>query len=281
MSMTIGGKQVASITIGGKTVSTIGIGGKIVEIASAAPNYFYVQAEAAGAQVWLQNVSNTPSIEYSTDGTTWTSWDYSRITLANIGDKVYFRGNNPNGFITSSSNSSSFKCTADYRVGGDIAYLVSTTGSAATLPASCFRALFNSQEHLIDASNLILSATSVGDYCYYMMFNYCTALTAAPVISATSVGDSSFQSMFYGCTSLTESPTIHAAPTVTNSFVYMFYGCTALSKVTYDASSWNSANATSWMHNVAATGDFYNLGGATFESGSNGIPTGWTEHTSL
>lgn len=29
------------------------------------------------------------------------------------------------------------------------------------------------------------------------------------------------------------------------------------------------------------TGDFYNLGGATYTSGDSGIPTGWTEHTLL
>jgi hypothetical protein len=36
-----------------------------------------------------------------------------------------------------------------------------------------------------------------------------------------------------------------------------------------------------WLSGVASTGDFYNLGGATYPTGTSGIPTGWTEHTSL
>jgi hypothetical protein len=36
---------------------------------------------------------------------------------------------------------------------------------------------------------------------------------------------------------------------------------------------------TNWVGGVAATGDFYNYGGATYTSGANGIPSGWTVHT--
>ena len=36
-----------------------------------------------------------------------------------------------------------------------------------------------------------------------------------------------------------------------------------------------------WLNGVSATGDFYNLGGATYTTGTSGIPSGWTVHTSL
>lgn len=64
----------------------------------------------------------------------------------------------------------------------------------------------------------------------------------------------------------------------------MFNGCSNLNEVTVNINTIYSGyeNAFSnWLNGVAATGDFYNLGGATYTSGASGIPTGWTEHTSL
>lgn len=63
----------------------------------------------------------------------------------------------------------------------------------------------------------------------------------------------------------------------------MFYGCESLNNVTtYYASTADTITFNNWLNGVAATGDFYNLGGATYTSGDpSGIPSGWTEHTSL
>jgi hypothetical protein len=62
----------------------------------------------------------------------------------------------------------------------------------------------------------------------------------------------------------------------------MFNDCTQLSSVTTYANDISATSClTGWLNNVAATGDFYNLGSATYSSGSSGIPSGWTEHTSL
>jgi hypothetical protein len=36
-----------------------------------------------------------------------------------------------------------------------------------------------------------------------------------------------------------------------------------------------------WVANIATTGDFYNLGGMNYPRATNGIPSRWTEHTSL
>lgn len=62
----------------------------------------------------------------------------------------------------------------------------------------------------------------------------------------------------------------------------MFYNCYKLNSVITNISNISSNNyMKNWLANVAATGDFYNLGGATFQSGASGIPSGWTEYTSL
>jgi hypothetical protein len=101
-----------------------------------------------------------------------------------------------------------------------------------------------------------LPAITLADYCYQNMFNGCKALTTAPVLPATTLVDS--------CYSL------------------MFSGCTNLNSVTTYAQKISARNCLQiWLNNVAATGDFFNLGGASYPSGTSGIPSGWTEHTSL
>jgi hypothetical protein len=62
----------------------------------------------------------------------------------------------------------------------------------------------------------------------------------------------------------------------------MFYGCTQLNNVTTYADNISATNClNNWLSGVSATGDFYNLGSANPPSGSSGIPSGWTVHTSI
>ena len=56
----------------------------------------------------------------------------------------------------------------------------------------------------------------------------------------------------------------------------MFNGCSALKRMETYFTSYNSNSTTRWLNGVSATGDFYNLGGATIPTGVNGIPSGWT-----
>ena len=92
-----------------------------------------------------------------------------------------------------------------------------------------------------------------------------------------------FQSLFNGSTTLVNAKDI----IFPNNLEYacyrsMFYGCTALVSVSAYSNNLGNQSFKDWLGNVAAQGDFYNLGGATFPTDSaSGIPTGWTEHTSL
>lgn len=65
------------------------------------------------------------------------------------------------------------------------------------------------------------------------------------------------------------------------AFQYFFRGCSALKKIVTHFTTYDSTFLTKWVENVSSTGDFYNLGGATFEKGTDGIPTNWTEHRTL
>ena len=127
-----------------------------------------------------------------------------------------------------------------------------------------------------------LPATTLAEGCYYYMFRGCSALTTAPALPATTMAKQCYSNMFQGCTSLTTAPALPATTLAQSCYDSMFQGCTNLNKVTTYAQDISAANSlNNWLNNTSATGDFYNLGGATYTSGASGIPTGWTEHTSL
>ena len=88
-----------------------------------------------------------------------------------------------------------------------------------------------------------------------------------------------FIGMYARCSSLETviiPPIIKAPSRVFERYVD---GCTSLNKMYYNGTL--SINYTNFSRGVPSTGDFYNLGGAKYETGDTGIPSGWTIHTSL
>ena len=221
------------------------------------PDYLCFTSEQAGSTVAMA-VNGTPTkgqaFEYSTDGTNWSVFTpgTTTITLANVGNKVYFRGDN-----TTVSESSSiyykFVMSGKIAASGNIMSLLdktcqSTTISnnycyrnmfngctslttapalpATTLASSCYAGMFNGCTSLTTAA--ALPATTLASSCYYSMFNDCTSLTTAPALPATTLTNYCYGSMFYGCTSLTTAPALPATTLVNNCYHSMFYGCRSL-----------------------------------------------------
>ena len=152
---------------------------------------------------------------------------------------------------------------------------------ATTLATSCYEQMFYNCTSLTTAPEL--PATTLANDCYLSMFWGCTALTTAPELPATTLIRNCYYNMFRNCTSLTTAPELKASTLATYCYSSMFEGCINLKKVLVYADD-ISANAClyRWLYNVNASGDFYNLGSATYPSGDpSGIPTGWTEHHSL
>lgn len=130
--------------------------------------------------------------------------------------------------------------------------------------------------------NVSLPSENLNDSCYMHMFRGCSLMTTAPELPATTLYRDCYGYMFHTCTSLTTAPALPATNLVGSCYRSMFYGCSSLNKITtYAIGSLNANYLSNWVDGVAATGDFYNLGGANYPSGTSGIPTGWTEHTSL
>ncbi len=147
--------------------------------------------------------SNAPHVEYSLDdGSTWTTWDYSAISLAK-GEKVQMRGVNPNGFsnpenLDSNVPYSYFTVSGRLAASGSLMSLIDGHGTQKVIPSkSCFKSLFYGCSTLTTAP--ALPATTLAENCYSSMFRYCMSLTEAPELPATKMANSCYQQMFSDC----------------------------------------------------------------------------------
>ena len=250
------------------------------------------------------------TLETSTDGLNWTSFDAdgstTPVTLANIGDHVFFRaGSGGNTQISAARLAFRiFTLTGLCAASGNILSLLNSENQIVTLSSQyCFFNLFNNCTSLTTAPEL--PATTLTDNCYRTMFNGCTSLTTAPELPATTIANSCYYSMFRGCTSLTTAPELPATTLAASCYALMFNGCTSLTTANLSAATldnnccaqmfgnctslralsvnfaaWLSGATRSWLFNVAASGTFRcptALGtDATITRGTSNCPAGWT-----
>lgn len=236
--------------------------------------------------IWqFSTSSGTPkTIQWSNDMLSWTSvtssYSGTTITTLNTGDKIYIKGSNDNySMYTSIYNY--FNSDDKFNISGNIMSLIYGDNfiGQITLPSVSqnFANIFK-RSKVVDASNLILPATTLTNYCYYHMFYGCTSLTTAPELTATTLANYCYSNMFEGCTSLTTAPKLPA--TTLSSYCYrnMFYGCKSLRYIKCLATDISASSShTNWVSNVAATGTFVKSSSMTsWGTGSSGIPIGWT-----
>ena len=213
--------------------SAIGSGGYIFRHYGneAPPDYLCFTAQEAGSTVAMA-VNGTPTkgqaFEYSTDGTNWSVFTpgTTTITLANVGNKVYFRGDNT---TVGESNSIYYKFVMSGKIAasGNITSLLNKTCQSTTILNNyCYYRIFYNCTSLTTAP--ALPATTLAAYCYYNMFYNCTSLTTAPSLPATTLANYCYYNMFYNCTSLTTAPALPATTLRGNCYNSMFYNCTNL-----------------------------------------------------
>lgn len=150
---------------------------------------------------------------------------------------------------------------------------------ATTLAEACYANMFDNCNGLTTAPEL--PATSLTSSCYSMMFYNCTQLSSAPDLPATTLASSCYSNMFNGCRNLTTAPDLPASSMVGWCYSNMFKGCTNLNHIKCLATdfsvpqSWMNPTAD-WLNGVSATGTFIKAAGVSWETGVNGIPSGWT-----
>ena len=209
------------------------------------------------------NSSHATSLSYSKDKSTWneTLIDDTAQTInipVTSGENVYLKGI-AKQFGTTSTPSVKINSNTDINASGNIMSLLygDDFKDKTSLPEgsqNTFKSLFNGNNRLINAKDLILPATTLtydcyggmfwdckslitapklpattlADFCYSSMFGNCTALTTAPELPATTLSYRCYSQMFQGCTSLTTAPELPATTLADHCYNYMFKDCTSL-----------------------------------------------------
>lgn len=189
-------------------------------------DYLCFTADAAGDTVRLNKVGTPPtiSLEYSFDKKTWTeyTWDGNNgaiITLSNICDSVYFRGNN-NTFSTSTNDYYNFQFSALTRASGNIMSLLDKTCESVTIPTDyCFNTLFRNTTKLKTPPKL--PALYLTAWCYYNMFSS-SGIVVAPELPAMTMKEACYSNMFYYSISLVIAPELPATTLDSQCYVSMF-----------------------------------------------------------
>lgn len=178
------------------------------------------------------------TLEYSTDTSTWSTWDGTTtlssaisgsdnvLYLRGIGNtKIgYYDANDTEEYIPWAINGTDVRCDGNIETLLD--YATVEAGQHPTMAEECFGGLFMGCTALITPPEL--PATTLANYCYYNMFYGCTNLTHASALPATTLASGCYYSMFQGCTALIQAPTLPATTLVDYCYYNMFNGCTSL-----------------------------------------------------
>lgn len=184
------------------------------------------------------------SISYSTDnGETWITTNNTNNKTENLvidvnvneGDKVLWKGNAIQMSDDGYDYVSNFSSTCEFDVRGNIMSLLydDNFDNQTTIETiGCFYNLFGDftekSPKIVNASMLILPATTLAENCYYGMFEGCTSLINAPKLPATTLAKNCYSGMFRRCTSLVTAPELHATTLAELCCYEMFKGCTSL-----------------------------------------------------
>lgn len=201
------------------------------------------------------------TLEYSTDTSTWSTWDGTTTlssAISGSNNVLYLRGTGNTRITGSSSNykwvlsGNNIKCSGN--IENLLDYATVTSGNHPTMANYCYSNMFNgctslTQAPALPATTLVfacynqmfygctsltqapsLPATTLATWCYSGMFRGCTSLTQSPALPATTLADQCYINMFYGCTSLTQAPALPATTLATQCYYGMFYGCTSLTQ---------------------------------------------------
>lgn len=274
---------------------------------------FYIEDVSGTASTLTVETEGTDAtdVEYSLDGTTWTS---SKPQIPANG-KVYIRAH-AYQWHQDGSDFAHIYSNNDFNVAGNVMSLFygsNFTGNETTFPNDSEHSMrllymFLNCTGLVDAGNLILPALSLRTHDYFYTFSGCTNLIAAPAVPDAAVnGEEVLRGMYKGCSSLALAPEILISTTTGyNGFLEMFQG-TAIESITFHVQNirdyglnwmwqgnhaiseitfanpnfeWDEDNAGGWMYDAGAqTGVIYKPAGVSITptDSENGLPVGWTQ----
>ena len=224
---------------------------------------------------------STNAVDYSLDGgATWTTLAAGTASpTVTAGSKIMWKGelipNSTNGIGT-------FSSTGTYNVEGNPMSLLFGDNFIGQTSLSgknyAFFKLFNGSK-IVEASKLVLPATTLSDRCYYIMFQSSKKLTTSPtILPATALTSDCYNSMFRSCDVLVTTPELPALTLVTNCYNGMFYNSHKVNYIKMLATNISAGNCLlNWTFGVSGTGTFVkNASMSNLPTGTSGIPSGWT-----
>lgn len=173
-------------------------------------SYLTTKARTSGTIKFSGKTSNH-KLQYSLDnGDNWSSLSSAWTVNVSPGTAVMWKGVNTPVYESYGRGIGWFSgSTSEFDIEGNIMSVLygDNYQEQTSIPENGVATLFFASK-VVDASGLLLPATTLGDYCYQSMFERCTYLTAAPKsLPATTVGKSSYSYMFYQCSGLTSVQT--------------------------------------------------------------------------
>lgn len=312
----------------GRVLNSVKYGTELVIGDFEKPNYhdmiFTIESLEDNNTITFSKEAQAPSntFSYSTNkGTTWTSRSADTTWTINKGDTIMIKSGSlhwANFYQDIDIRAWKFNSTKEYKVYGNILSLLYSDDfrNKTTFRTYdwTFPELFQNSEHLVDASNLVLAATTLlqqcyaamfqnctsltgapelpattlATYCYAEMFNGCTALTKAPSLEATTLSEGCYASMFWGCTSLETAPVLPATKLASYCYHYMFCECTSLKEITCYATNRSAEGcldnwvldvfSQAFIDGVWVRGDFYKKDTSWTATGDSQIPASWNQH---
>ncbi len=232
-----------------------------------------------------KNITVNHTVSYSTDKKNWTSVE-SGETISVTASKVYFKnvGYTFTTYDGSESKVAVFSLSNDFKVSGNIMSLLYGDyfiGRTSLTSGSTFRQFLYSQSNLIDASNLILPATTITAGCYFDIMAACTNLKYSfKELPAETIDNYSYRQMFYNCTSLLTAPEFKMKSFGTfGSVIYAFYNTKVTSvKIATTEIPTTVTIFTDWLTGTPA-GVLYKPKEATYDDSLLNLPSTWTVET--
>lgn len=222
MAIALGNIEIADLRLGTTQVKALCLGSEQIwggEEPGPAAEPLCFTAEGSNATVALVNGSSAPSVsmEYSTDNSAWSSYTLgTTVTLANKGDKVYFRAADVNPRI---GNSDIYRWEAIYNnyfncnnvsVSGKLVSVLrkdmneSLTYTSEPCIYKCLFRNYNSNNpHIVSAKDLQLPNLSAFSAQEFMGLFVGSTLSAAPAFpQRCSASFETFGYMFENCDKL-------------------------------------------------------------------------------
>ena len=256
---------------------------------------------------FVSTLETAPNFEWSWDRKEWHQWPYTTIDgvhrfdeklLYSVGERLFIRGNNPNGlgaFVEGQETPSftNFVIDGSVAAGGNVMSLLDKTMELTEVPDFGFMGLFavmgedvepvlltppsmdtittigeGGCESMYGGCTSLTSAaampamTTIGEGGCFYMYNGCTSLTSAAAMPAvTTIGKGGCDNMYCDCTSLTSAAAMPAVTTIGEGGCEgMYYGCTSLT----------SAAAMPAVTTIGDNGCEGMYGGCTFNMSNDG-----------